>query len=100
MFPSAGRMLEGDGRGAFRDITVRAHLLDIDLVDYSILEREDPTPLLEAYRINPRFHENGKGLAHGDLNGDGYVDLIGTTPEGLFIMGRKLPNCPGPSLSG
>ena len=28
------------------------------------------------------FHENGKGLAHGDLNGDGYVDLIGTNSSG------------------
>ena len=96
VFPSAGRMLEGDGRGAFRDITVRAHLLDIDLVDYSILEREDPTPLLEAYRINPRFHENGKGLAHGDLNGDGYVDLIGTNARGFVHHGPQITELPGP----
>ncbi len=96
VFPAAGRMLEGDGRGAFRDITVRAHLLDIDLVDYSILERENPTPLLDAYRINPRFHENGKGLAHGDLNGDGYVDLIGTNSRGFISIGPQITELPGP----
>jgi len=69
MFPTQFRHIK------IRDITVRAHLLDIDRVDYSILDREDPTPLLDAYRINPRFHENGKGLAHGDLNGDGYANI-------------------------
>ena len=96
VFPAAGRMLEGDGRGAFRDITVRARLLDIDLVDYSILEREDPTPYLEAHRIDPRFHENGKGLAHGDLNGDGYVDLIGTNSRGFISTGPQITELPGP----
>ena len=96
MFPAAGRMLEGDGRGAFRDITVRAHLLDIDLVDYSVLEKEDPTPLLEAHRIHTRFHENGKGLAHGDLNGDGYVDLIGTNSRGYVNIGPQITELPGP----
>ena len=96
MFPSAGRMLEGDGRGAFRDITVRARLLDIDRVDYSILDREDPTLLLDAARINPQFHENGKGLAHGDLNGDGYVDLIGTNSHGIIQQAPMMVNLPGP----
>ena len=96
MFPAAGRMLESDGRGAFRDITVQARLLDIDRVDYSILEREDPTPLLEAARIDPRFHENGKGVAHGDLNGDGYVDLIGTNSSGMVHQPPMMVNLPGP----
>ena len=36
-FPGAGRMLEGDGRGGCEDITVRAHLLDIDRVKYEEL---------------------------------------------------------------
>ena len=32
--------------------------------------------------MDPAFHENGKGLAHGDIKGDGYVDLIGTNSSG------------------
>jgi hypothetical protein len=96
ILPSAGRMLEGDGRGAFRDITVEAHLLDIERVDYSVLDREDPKPLLDAHRIHPRFHENGKGLAHGDLNGDGYVDLIGTNSRGFVYFLPEIIDLPGP----
>ena len=96
LFPSAGRMLESDGRGAFRDITVRARLLDIDRVDYSVLDQQDPSLLLEAHRINPRFHENGKGLAHGDLNGDGYVDLIGTNSRGFIYKPAQIIQFPGP----
>ena len=78
VFPSAGRLLRGDGRGSFEDITARARVLDIARVDYSVLDPADPNFDAIAQRIDPKFHENGKGVAHGDLNGDGYVDLIGT----------------------
>ena len=81
-FPAAGRMLKGDGKGGFEDITVRAHLLDILDVDYSILDTDDPEFNADRQRISNRFHLNGKGLAHGDLNGDGYLDLIGTNSSG------------------
>ncbi len=81
-FPAAGRMLTGDGKGGFEDITVRAHLLDIRDVDYSILDVDDPKFNADRQRISNRFHLNGKGLAHGDLNGDGYLDLIGTNSSG------------------
>ena len=79
---SAGRMLRGDGQGSFEDITVRAHLLDILDVDYSILDPASPRFDPVDQRIDAAFHENGKGLAHGDLNGDGYVDLIATNSSG------------------
>ncbi len=79
---AAGRMLRGDGAGGFEDITVRARLLDIVHVDYSILDPRDPRFDPVRQRITPTAHENGKGLAHGDLNGDGYVDLVGTNSSG------------------
>ena len=96
VFAAAGRMLEGDGIGGFQDITVRARLLDIDRVDYSFLDKQDSRVYLEAHRVNPRFHENGKGLAHGDLNGDGYVDLIGTNSRGFAGQPPELIQMPGP----
>jgi hypothetical protein len=80
LFPSAGRMLRGDGKGQFQDITVEAHLLDILGVRYDLLGQDFDS---KSLNINPILHENGKGLAHGDFNGDGYVDLIGTNSSGL-----------------
>ena len=79
---SPGRMLRGDGSGGFEDITVRARLLDIVGVDYSILDPADAEFDAVRQRISPSMHENGKGLAHGDISGDGYVDLIGTNSSG------------------
>ena len=97
IFPAAGRMMRGDNTGTFEDITVRARLLDITHVSYDGLE-DDPLTrtnpeALKARRIDRQLHENGKGLAHGDLNGDGFVDLIATNSSGdIYIPG--LPGGP------
>ena len=89
IFPGAGRMLQGDGNGSFEDITVRARLLDILRVNYSGLY-SGKLPV-KARRISNEFHENGKGVAHGDLDGDGYVDLIGTNSSGDIYSDPRSP---------
>ena len=109
IFPGVGRMLRGDGRGSFEDITVRAHLLDIVGVDYRPVDALQVPSDIAALRMDPQVHENGKGLAHGDLNGDGYPDLIGTNSSGpvfsepvqalqarLDGRDRRLPTVPAP----
>ena len=92
IFPAAGRMLLGDGKGGFADVTVRARLLDIAMANYDGLEddplvRANPSVGLQVRGIDRMNHENGKGLAHGDLNGDGFVDLIGTNSSGELFVG-------------
>ena len=87
IFPAAGRMLRGNGQGSFEDITVRARLLDVQDVDYSSFDPRDPGVSIRAEELRINFHENGKGLAHGDFNGDGYVDLIGTNSSGHVFVG-------------
>ena len=67
------------------------HLLDISRVNYEGLDedeaaRNDPI-LLKIRRIDTALHENGKGVAHGDLNGDGYPDLIATNSSGPIFSG-------------
>ena len=81
LYPGAGRLLVNDDVW-FKDITVEAHLLDIQDVDYSVIDPESDTFDATSQRIGPEFHENGKGLAKGDLNGDGFVDLIATNSSG------------------
>ena len=81
VFPSAGRMMRNVG-GAFEDITVRAQLVDVQRARYDKIDPADPKNNVGLHRIDPMFHENGKGVAHGDLNGDGYLDLIGTNSKG------------------
>ena len=98
VYPGVGRLLRNDGYGLFEDITVEAHILDISDVDYSILDIDNLSFDAQKQRISYRFHENGKGLAHGDLDGDGYVDIIGTNSSGNIWSGdsENLVPAPGP----
>ena len=98
VYPGVGRLMRNLGSGNFEDITVRAGLLDIAGVDYSVLDPDDPAFDAVGQRIDSRFHENGKGVAHGDLNGDGYVDLVGTNSSGNIWAGssENLVAAPGP----
>ena len=96
-YPGAGRMLRGNGAGGFEDVTVETRLLDIQDVDYSVLNPADSRFNAEKQRISATFHENGKGLAKGDLNGDGYIDLIATNSSGdLYGDGGNVSFTKGP----
>jgi hypothetical protein len=98
VFPSAGRLLRGDGHGNFQDVTVEAQVLDIANARYDGLDNELFRKRPASLRISAKFHENGKGVAHGDLNGDGYVDLIATNASGPVWEGREstVTQVPGP----
>ncbi len=89
-YQGVGRMMRGDGSGNFEDVTVESRLLDIALVDYEDLDPKDPLFDPVERRIAAKFHENGKGVAKGDLNGDGYVDIVGSNSMGPIWVGPNL----------
>ena len=100
VYPAAGRMLRNDRGMGFQDVTVESRLLDIMGVKYDRLHELKPDQDPVAFKLSARYHENGKGLAHGDLNGDGYVDLIGTNSSGLDFGGdgQQFDWTPGPTF--
>ncbi len=81
LFNNPGRLLRGDGKGGFTDVTVEAHALDISGVRYENVDAgRAPVP---ADRISLDLHENGKAVAVGDLNDDGAPDLFLTNNGGF-----------------
>ncbi len=88
-YKGAGRMLRGDGSGEFEDITVESRLLDIQGVNYGVTDPNSPEFDRDRQRMDTRFHENGKGLAKCDINGDGAVDLLGTNSNGPVFIGEN-----------
>jgi len=80
--PAFGRLLQNDSNGSFADITAEARIVDSLAVDYSNLDPNDHDFNATKQRLGTEFHENGKGVAVGDLNGDGYIDVIGTNSNG------------------
>ena len=80
--PAFGRLLQNDGNGAFTDITAEARIIDSLAVDYSVLDPDEDDFNAWKQRLGTEFHENGKGVAIGDLNGDGFIDVIGTNSNG------------------
>ena len=87
VYQAAGRMMRNLNGQGFEDVTVESRLLDVMGVKYDDLHKLAPGQDPAAFKVSARFHENGKGVAHGDLNGDGSVDLIGTNSSGLDFGG-------------
>ena len=85
-YKGSGRMLRGDGSGGFEDITVESRLLDIQGVNYDVVDPTDSQFDAVRQRMSNEFHENGKGLAKCDINGDGAVDLLGTNSNGPVYL--------------
>ncbi len=85
--PAFGRLLQNTASG-FKDVTIEARVVDALGVDYANLDLDDPS----SSRLGVQFHENGKGVAVGDLNGDGFPDLIVTNSNGesLDAEGRRI----------
>ena len=77
-----GRMLQNTGAKSFKDVTVESRTIDTLAVDYSILNSDDHEFSAAKQRLGPEYHENGKGVAVGDLNADGFIDVIGTNSNG------------------
>ena len=100
IYQSAGRMLRNLGGEGFEDLTVETRLIDVQGVRYEKIDSLEPGQDPASIKLTPRYHENGKGLAHGDLNGDGYVDLIGTNSGGLLFTGEgyDADYSPGPTF--
>ncbi len=100
IYQSAGRMLRNLGGNGFEDITVETRLIDVQGVRYDKIPTLEPGDDPISIKLSPRYHENGKGLAHGDLNGDGYVDLIGTNSGGMLFTGEgyDADYAPGPTF--
>ncbi len=100
IYQSAGRMLRNLGGDGFEDITVETRLIDVQGVRYDKIDTLEPGQDPASIKLTPRYHENGKGLAHGDLNGDGYVDLIGTNSGGMLFTGEgyDADYAPGPTF--
>ena len=87
VYQSAGRMLRNLQGAGFEDVTVETRLVDVLGVRYDELHLLKPGQNPAAFKLSARYHENGKALAHGDLNGDGAVDLIGTNSSGFDYGG-------------
>lgn len=78
---SPGRLLRNDGNGILTDISVESRVLNLVGVNYRTGER-----------IDLRYSEKGSGLAAGDLNNDGFPDLIVTNDADFTPFGHDVEN--------
>ncbi len=79
--PAFGRLMQNSGEG-FKDVTFEARVINSLAVDYSSDLPPGSDAEAERRRIGAQFHENGKGVAVADLDGDGFLDMIATNSNG------------------
>lgn len=87
MTANPGRLLKGDGRMNFTDVTVEAHALNISGVNYSNIDAGRPQE--QGDRIDVQLSEDGRSVATADFNNDGFPDLLITNVGGFD---SNLPN--------
>jgi hypothetical protein len=88
LFFNTGRLLRNTGDGGFTDMTVEARGITIKNFPWEKVDEPD----FDALEFVREHHASVRALAAGDLNNDGYTDLVvpadGTPddPAPLFIL--------------
>ncbi len=78
---SPGRLLINTGNNIFVDTSVEAHVLNLIGVNYATGDR-----------MNLQLGEMGSGLSTGDLNGDGFPDIVVSNAADYTPYGHDLTN--------
>lgn len=88
LFFNTGRLLRNQGDGSFADMTIEARAITMKDFPWDQVDQPD----FDALEFLRQHHVSVRALAAGDLNNDGYTDLVvpadGTPdePAPLFIL--------------